>query len=246
MPTASPAEREALLAILKATRGQPSTIDGIRESCRLTNEVLSRVLGLLGDEGLISEEKGVLTASHEQRLRIAIRAVNAGVEVERVSRALGWQEFEEISAHIFEENGFSVHRRFRFKVGGRRMEVDLVACRNPHIICAECKRWSRGFDGSPARRALMAHLDKVRSLGEGLARLMKRLGLMDWRQALIIPAVISLTTPTAKIYGGVPLIPILELPSFLSEFEANLDSLIHLRLPLPQIGRRPIQTILRP
>lgn len=242
---ASPAEREVLLAILKATRGQPSSRDRIMEFCRLTNEVLNRVLECLSNEGLISEEDGVIRASHEQRLRIAVRAVNAGAGVERVSRALGWMEFEDISAHIFEENDFSVRRRFRFKAQGRRMEVDIVACRRPYIICAECKRWSRGLDGSSARRTLEVHVNKVRSLGENLVQFMKRLALVGWSQAIIIPAAISLTS-TIKAYENVPLISILELPSFLSEFEANLDSIIHFRLPLPKLYRGPVQTILRP
>lgn len=112
------------------------------------------------------EDDGFLRATHGQRLRIAVEAVNAGAGVERVSRALGWQEFEDISAYIFEENGFSVRRRFRFKAQGRRMEIDIVACRSPHIVCAECKRWSRGLIGSAARRAVEAHVEKVRSLGE--------------------------------------------------------------------------------
>jgi hypothetical protein len=242
---ASPAEREALLAILRATRGQPSSRDGVMGFSR-SNEVMSLVLGRLIDEGLISEDQGVLRASHGQRLRIAIKAVNAGAGVDRVSRALGWQEFEDISAHIFEENGFSVRRRFRFKVQGRGMEVDVVACRRPHIICAECKRWSRGLGGSAVGRAVEAHVDKVRRLGENLPKLVRRLGLVGWSEAIITPAAITLTSTAAKIYEGVPIIPILELPSFLSEFEANLDSLTHLRVTLPPHERMPIQTILRP
>lgn len=241
----SPAEREVLLAILKTTRGRPSSRDRIMEACRSTREVLNRVIDRLSAEGLILEDNGFLMATHGQRLRIAVEAVNAGAGVEVVSKALGWQEFEDISAYIFEENGFSVRRRFRFKAQERRMEVDIVACRSPHIICAECKRWSRGLDGSAARRALEAHVEKVRSLGEGLDKLVRRLGLIGWSRAVVIPATITLTPPATKFYGKVPLIHILELPSFLSEFEVNLDSLTHFRLPLPRLKRGPVQTILR-
>ncbi len=242
---ASPAEREVLLAMLKATRGQPSSRDRIMEACRSTREVLNRIIDRLSAEGLIVEDGGFLMATHGQRLRIAVEAVNAGAGVDIVSRALGWREFEDISAHIFEENGFSVRRRFRFKARGRRMEVDIVACRSPYIICAECKRWSRGLNDSVARRAVEAHVEKVKSLGESLGRLVRRLGLIGWSRAVLIPATITLTPPTAKIYEEVPLIPILELPSFLSEFEVNLDSLAHFRLSLPELKRGPIQTILR-
>lgn len=237
-------EREVLLAILKATRGQPSSREKVMKLCRSTNEALSRVLESLYNEALISEKDGILRVSHEQRLRIAVKAVSAGAGMERVSRALGWQEFEEISAHIFEENGFSAQRRFRFKTQEGRMEIDIVACRRPYIICAECKRWSMGLDGFSARRAIEAHVNKVRSLGENLTQLIKRLNLIGWSQAIIIPATISLTS-TTKSYDGIPLISIFELPSFLSEFEVNLDSLTHFRIPLPQLKRELVQTILR-
>lgn len=100
--------------------------------------------------------------------------------------------------------------------------------------------------GSAVRRAAEAHVEKVRSLGEILPKLVKRLGLMGWSQALTIPAAVSLTAPDTKIHFGVPIIPITELPSFLGEFEAHLDSLTHFKLRLPNMGRGPIQTILRP
>ncbi|MFQ6052649.1 MAG: restriction endonuclease [Candidatus Bathyarchaeia archaeon] len=192
---AAAVERELLVSILDLTRGEAASRGDLLESMRITGEALGFLLKKLIREGLLSERCGVIEAAPGQRLEMAVRAVRLGADFERVCRALGWLEFEEMVAHVFEENGYEVRRRFRFAAEGRRWEVDVVASRRPHIFCAECKRWSRGMGNGAALRMVEIHLEKARVFGENLAKVAMRLGLGGWRHAVVVPVAMSLTPP---------------------------------------------------
>jgi len=108
-------ERELLLELLVKTQGKSIGKGPLRESFRITGESFEELLAGLIKEGLIEEEDGLIQASTEQRLRLAVRAIREGADFERVGRVLGWLEFEEMVAYTFEENGYRVSRRFRFQ-----------------------------------------------------------------------------------------------------------------------------------
>jgi Holliday junction resolvase-like predicted endonuclease len=63
---------------------------------------------------------------------------------------LGWRDFEDVVAAIFEAHDFSVRRNFRFKTrsrrneAGRRYEIDVIAAKGGSIFCVDCKQWSGG------------------------------------------------------------------------------------------------------
>jgi Holliday junction resolvase-like predicted endonuclease len=189
----------------------------------VTDEAYNTYIANLASNGLIEEERGNITASLNQRLELAIKAVKAGGDLERVSRALGWLEFEEIVARIFEENGYDVKRRFRFQADGRRWEIDILATRRPLIVCAECKHWAKGLGNTTARRIAETHLEKVKTLSRSTRDLQERMGIESWKQATMIPMALSLQPARERIYRRIPVVSVYGLPGFLNEFEAQMD-----------------------
>jgi Holliday junction resolvase-like predicted endonuclease len=218
-----PAQRDILIALLENTQKKPVDSSTLREMIRVTDEAYSTYMTHLTSNGLIDEELGNITASLNQRLELAIKAVQAGGDLERVSRALGWLEFEEIVARIFEENGYDVKRRFRFQAGGRRWEIDILATRRPLIVCAECKHWAKGLGNTTARRIAEIHLEKVETLSRSVRGLKGRMGIEGWGQATMIPMALSLQPARERIYRRIPVVSVYGLPGFLSEFEAQMD-----------------------
>ena len=218
-----PAQRDILIALLENTRKKPVDSSTLRETVRVTDEAYNTYIANLASNGLIEEESGDITASLNQRLELAIKAVQAGGDLERVSRALGWLEFEEIVARIFEENGYDVKRRFRFQADGRRWEIDILATRRPLIVCAECKHWAKGLGNATARRIAETHLEKVETLSRSTGGLRERMGIESWKQATMIPMTLSLQPARERIYRRIPVVSVYGLPSFLSEFEAQMD-----------------------
>jgi Holliday junction resolvase-like predicted endonuclease len=218
-----PAQRDILIALLENTQKKPVDSSTLREMIRVTDEAYSTYMTHLTSNGLIDEELGNITASLNQRLELAIKAVQAGGDLERVSRALGWLEFEEIVARIFEENGYDVKRRFRFQADGRRWEIDILATRRPLIVCAECKHWAKGLGNTTARRITETHLKKVETLSRSVGDLQGRMGIEGWGQATMIPMTLSLQPARERIYRRIPVVSVYGLPGFLSEFEAQMD-----------------------
>ncbi|MCW3979067.1 MAG: restriction endonuclease [Candidatus Bathyarchaeota archaeon] len=238
-------EREFLVALLERTQGESLSRDSLRESFRVTNDAFEDLIDRLVAEELIAEIDGSFSASSSQRLEMAVRAIREGADFERVSRALGWLEFEEMVAYAFEENGYRVDRRFRFNAEGRRWEIDVLAVRRPLVVCAECKHWSKGLGNATARKVVETHLEKVRVLSENASRLLKRLKLRGWEKAVFVPVALSLQPARNKIYRRIPVVSVFELPSFLSEFEGQMDWLASFPVDLPPPKPRFSQTVLR-
>ena len=240
-----PAQRDILIALLERTREGPTDFEGLRKMVRVTDEAFTVFLEHLTKQGLIRAGKETLDATLEQRLEIEIRAVMVGADMERVSKALGWLEFEEMTAYIFEENRYNVRRRFRFKAEGRRWEIDVLATRKPLVLCVECKHWTNGLGSITARKIVETHLEKVRVLSENPAILVDNGILKDWKRAIFVPMTLSLQPARNKIYRRIPVVSIFELPGFINEFQGQMEWLASFTVELPEVKQRPKQTVLK-
>jgi len=237
--------RAVILSILAVTKEGRVDSGELRSSLRITDESFLTALRLLEKEGLVLEDGHNITLSNHQRLRLAMRAIEAGAGFEAVSRSLGWLEFEEMVAHIFEENGFKALRRFRFLARGRRWELDILAARAPFVVCCECKRWSKGMGNTTARGIIEVHLEKAEVFAGRLPELIGRAGLVGWRRAVVVPVAVTLSATPLDIYRRVPSVSVLALPSFLAEFSGQLERLASFRVELPPPKSGPRQTVLR-
>ncbi|OGD57266.1 hypothetical protein A3K78_08830 [Candidatus Bathyarchaeota archaeon RBG_13_52_12] len=234
-----------LTALLEATRDGPVSASVLPDRIRVTGDTLNGFLDEVRKEGLIQVENGEITQDISQRLATAVKAVQVGADVEAVSRCLTWLEFEELSARVFEENGFKVMRRFRFMAEGRRWELDLLAVRTPYLVCGECKRWGKGIGNQTARGIIETHLEKIEVFTGHIEELRKRVGLVDWSKAVVVPMVLTLSATPMEIYRRVPSVSVLALPSFLSEFDGQLERLAHFRTNLKPLEPKLKQTVLR-
>jgi len=240
-----PAQRDILIALLEKTKEGPTDFEGLRETVRVTDEAFTVFLDHLTEQGLIKVSEESLEATLEQRLEIAIRAVKAGADMERVNKSLGWLEFEEMTAYTFEANGYNVRRRFRFNAKGRRWEIDVLATQKPLVVCAECKHWSNGLGSMTARKIVEIHLEKVRVLSENAAILVDKGILRDWDRAVFVPMTISLQPARNKIYRRIPVVSVFELPSFLNEFQGQMEWLASFPVDLPEAKPRVKQMVLK-
>ena len=237
--------RDFLLALLRGTRDQPVDSAELNDALRITDEAFESFLKQALSEGLLKERNGLLEASLEQRMDMAVKAIRAGADLERVSRALGWLEFEEIVAYTFEANSYRVSKRFRFSAKGRKWEIDVLARRKPWVVCAECKHWSKGLGNMTARRIVKTHLEKVEVLSGNVVDLRDRLGLEDWGRAIFVPITLSLQPARNQFYRRMPIVSVFKLPSFLSEFEGQIDWLASFDVELPPSKPRLTQTYLK-
>jgi Holliday junction resolvase-like predicted endonuclease len=222
-------ERNVLISILKLTKSGPIAKKLVADDANVATQIVDELLKEFRNAELVKLTEKTIEASSNQRVKIAIHAIKSGADFERVCKVLEWIEFENLAAMAFEANNFAVNKRFRFKWSQRKWEIDILGRRDPFIICVDCKRWSKGWRGSAIRKAAEAQTLRTKVLAEALSSLQKRIGLVQWKQATLIPMVLSLVPAPQKFYKKVPIVPILQIQNFLTELPAHIAALTHFR-----------------
>ena len=221
------AKTDVLIAILKhATSGSAATEIVAREA-NVPVQVANNILDGLREIGLIECENELIELASNHRVKLAIHAINQGTDVERVCNVLEWKEFENFTATAFEKNNFAVKRNFRFKAAQRRWEIDVLAYSEPIIVCVDCKRWRRGWGNSAITRVAAAQAKRTEVLAKNLQDIQRKIGLNDWKEAILLPAILSLFPGPVKFYNKVPVVPILQLQNFVDEFVGHITELTH-------------------
>ena len=223
-------ERDLLVSILKLTRGGAVAEELVAKDANVSFQVVDELLKNFRDLELIRLQDKMIEVSSNQRAKIAIHAIKSGADFERVCKVIEWIEFENLAATAFEANNFVVKRRFRFKWAQRRWEIDVLGCNEPLITCVDCKHWSRRWQGSAIRKAVEAQTLRTKVLAEAITSLHKRIGLIQWRQATLIPVVLSLVPGSLKFYNEVPIVPILQIQDFLNKLPAHITDLAHFKV----------------
>jgi hypothetical protein len=236
--------RPLLIRLLEHTNGEPVEVKKIHGSLRITSEAFEALLQHLVDDGLVTMQGESISLSLEQRIGVAMSAVKIGADPEVISGKLGWLEFEELSAKFFEANDFRVLRRFRFTAEGRRWEIDLLAVRAPYLVCGECKRWGAGMGNQTARRIIETHLEKAEVFAKHIEDLRRRIGLLSWSKAIIVPMTLTLSKTPMEIYRRMPSVSVISLPSFINEFDGQLERLANFKVSLKAIKPEKKQTVL--
>jgi Holliday junction resolvase-like predicted endonuclease len=223
---------DVLISILKLTNSGLVAEEAVAIDANVPVHIANNVLEGFREIGLIECENGKIEVSSNQRVKLAIHAINHGTDIERVCKVLEWTEFENFSATAFETNNFAVKRRFRFKASGRRWEIDVLAYSEPIIVCVDCKRWRRGWGNSAIRKIVEAQAKRTDVLAKNLQYIQREIGLDDWKQATLFPVILSLFPGPVKFYKKVPVVPILQLQNFLMEFQGHITELMHFRANL--------------
>ena len=92
--------------ILEKTKEGSLDLDETKESFTITDEALNEILDELKTSELIQYDGTSVSVSLEQRIELAVLAIRLGADFEKISKSLGWLEFEELVARVFRENGY--------------------------------------------------------------------------------------------------------------------------------------------
>ncbi|MCW4047839.1 MAG: NERD domain-containing protein [Candidatus Bathyarchaeota archaeon] len=218
-------ERNLLISLLKLTKSGSVLIENVKQDSHVTTSIAGKLLENLQKEGAVYLKNGAVEADSYGRLKIAVRALTLGADVESVSNLLHWQEFEEIAAVALERNGYVAAKNVRFKSAGRRWEIDVVGCKRPLVLCIDCKHWHHGMSPSALKRIVEAQAQRTRALAESLPSASLKIECAKWKGAKFVPAVLSLVHGSFKFYEQVPIVPVLQLQDFLNQLPAYADSL---------------------
>ena len=128
-------------------------------------------------------------------------------DLEIVSEAIIWQNFERLAAFIFEKNEFEVAINTVKTWNRKRRQYDVISRKSNQTFLVECKKWAGSrYRLSALRKAIEQHKERT-TFYEGIMN------------EDAIPLVVTLVEEEIHMYAGVPIVPILKLNSFISELD---------------------------
>jgi hypothetical protein len=213
-------ERNLIISLLKLAKEEPVLIENVKTEARLPLEVTVKLLEKLQSESLVNLRNGLVEIGDGNRIKLAVKAASLGADIEHISHLLCWQEFEEIATLALKNNGFSVSKNVRFKHAGRKWEIDAVGCKNPLVICIDCKHWQRGIASGVLGKIADAQAERAKALAEALPNVKVQLECTKWNKAYFMPAILSLIQGGFKFYDDIPIVPVLKLQDFLYQLPA--------------------------
>ena len=136
-------------------------------------------------------------------------------DLDRVSTEVVWQNFERLTAFIFEENNFqAVTNIVKTMKKKKRRQYDVIAKTNSKTFLVECKKWA-------GNRSRLSALKKAIEMHKERTEFYRYLTQED-----AIPIIVTLVEEEIRSYEGVPIVPILRLNSFINELDQEpLDDL---------------------
>jgi len=218
-------ERNLAISLLKLTSNGPALVENVKTDAHLPLSLTESLLKKMQNECLIYLNGDKVQAERRGRLQLAVKAATLGADVEQISRLLQWQEFEEIAAIALKENGYIVHNNVHFSSGGRRWEIDVIACRKPLVVCVDCKRWQKGLAPATLRRVVETQVLRTKALADALPSPKLKLECTLWERATFVPAVLSLVPSAQKFCLGVPVVAVLQLRDFVDQLPVNMGSI---------------------
>ena len=144
------------------------------------------------------------------KLKAAFTAITNGYPIEEVSECLDWRDFEGLVSQILLENGFEVEKNVILTKP--RMEIDVVGVKLNVVILIDCKHWKRMSD-SALNEIVRKQVNWVRRYANEICDVMT------------VPVIVTLHQEQISFVNKVPIVPIIQLSSFLDELYGNLEQI---------------------
>jgi len=219
-------EQEILITVLRLTKNAPIDFSLVATSARIPTQTTEHFLRKLANTSLVKWKGKILEASPDQRVKIAVHAIKLGADFERVCRLLEWKEFESITTTAFGAYDYRVVKNFRLKTkNGKRWEIDLLAFKEPIIVSVDCKHWKHNWTRAPIIKVVEQHVERTKAFAGTLPSLHTTFELGIWKNATIVPVVMSLLPSPFKFHHNTPIVPVLQLQSFLNELPVHANLL---------------------
>jgi len=171
------------------------------------------------------------------RIKLALSAIERGVEPRNISKYLDWKEFEQEVASIFEEAQFHVLRNFR-TTKPKRTETDVIALKSSFIFTVDCKHWNS------AKLSLSRYLDSSKKLFERTLTLVSNERFLEWaakltpnKRAFVYPIIVTLSARHEGPNQWSTVASISHLPYIIQNFDSISEKLPHIEANLFKMSK---------
>ena len=168
------------------------------------------LLQIFLQNGIGTSVENIVEFQNSDRIKASIFAIRNGATIEDVSEFLSWQNFEELVSRVLDENGFIVQKNLILTKP--RMEIDVVGVKLGISILIDCKHWKR-MTQSALNDIVNKQVERVKRYVE------------KTESTSAIPVIVTLHQEKVNFVNKVPIVPVMQLSSFLDEFYGNLDKM---------------------
>ena len=169
-----------------------------------------KILDMLTHNGIGQTIGDLVNFEDGDKLKTALFAIKNGVPIEEVSRYIDWKDFEGLVAEILDSKHFDVLRNFRLTKP--TMEIDVVGVRLGIALIIDCKHWKR-LSHSALETIVVKQVERVKHY------------MSNAKDAIAAPVIVTLNQEETSFISKVPIVPILQLSSFIDEFYGSMEEI---------------------
>ena len=149
--------------------------------------------------------------SSTDRMKAAIKCIQYGCDIGQVSSQISWRDFEQLASEVLKSFGYRTTTNVRFV--RPRMEIDVVGVQSSTALVIDCKHWTH------TNRLSISNYSRRQA--DRARRLVEREGTAK----RAIPLILTLYSESVKFVDRIPIVPIVQLRSFLADMQAYLDEI---------------------
>ncbi len=169
-----------------------------------------KILDMLTQNGIGQTIGNLVNFEDGDKLKTALFAIKNGVPIEEVSRYIDWKDFEGLVAEILDSKHFDVLRNFRLTKP--TMEIDVVGVRLGIALIIDCKHWKR-LSHSALETIVVKQVERVKHY------------MSNAKDVIAAPVIVTLNQEETSFISNVPIVPILQLSSFIDEFYGSMEEI---------------------
>ena len=169
-----------------------------------------KILDMLTQNGIGQTIGNLVNFEDGDKLKTALFAIKNGVPIEEVSRYIDWKDFEGLVAEILDSKHFDVLRNFRLTKP--TMEIDVVGVRLGIALIIDCKHWKR-LSHSALETIVVKQVERVKHY------------ISNAKDVIAVPVIVTLNQEETSFISNVPIVPILQLSSFIDEFYGSMEEI---------------------
>ncbi|MCH2406578.1 MAG: restriction endonuclease [Candidatus Nitrosopelagicus sp.] len=169
-----------------------------------------KILDMLTQNGIGQTIGNLVNFEDGDKLKTALFAIKNGVPIEEVSRYIDWKDFEGLVAEILDSKHFDVLRNFRLTKP--TMEIDVVGVRLGIALIIDCKHWKR-LSHSALETIVVKQVERVKHY------------MSNAKDVIAAPVIVTLNQEETSFISKVPIVPILQLSSFIDEFYGSMEEI---------------------
>jgi len=161
----------------------------------------------------------------EKPLELALYLLRKGLSFKEVSRYIDWRDFEKVTAEILGSHNYVILTNL-IVTKPVRFEIDVIGVDtgSGRGIFIDCKHWSRGVSRSSLIDIISKHVERINKFVRYFNWVKNKWIYFRYLRE-IIPVIVTLTTPSIRVYDNVLVVSIQEFNQFLTDIYRVLEIL---------------------